>query len=1104
MKKIHLLFLVLGLTMMITDSYSQRNTKKKGKTESIEEKDPLDELSISGLKFRCVGPALTSGRISDFAVNPNNYSEYYVATSSGGVWKTTNAGTTYKPIFDGQGSYSIGCVTMDPNNPSVIWVGTGENNNQRSVAYGDGLYKSINGGSSWEKMGLENSEHIAKVIVHPDNSDVVWVAAIGPLWSTGGDRGLYKTTDGGATWNKTLDIDIYTGVTDLVIDPSNPDVLYAAAMQRARHVFTYLGGGPGSAIYKSIDGGETWNKINSGLPSGDLGRIGLTISPADPGTVYAIVEAAAGEGGFYKTTNGGASWSKESSYVTSGNYYQEIIADPVNPQRIFAMDTWMHVSSDGGKNFEVAGEDAKHVDNHCIWINPNNNSHWLVGCDGGIYETWDEAKTWDYKANLPVTQFYKVAVDNDVPFYNIYGGTQDNFSLGGPSRTNTNHGIRNEDWFVTHGGDGFESQVDPENPDIVYAQSQYGVLVRYDRKSGEEVGIQPKERKGENGYRWNWDAPLAVSHHKSGRIYFAANKLFRSDNYGNSWEVLSDDLTQQLNRNELKIMDRVWGIDAVAKNRSTSPYGTIVAFSESPVDENLLVVGTDDGLIQISNDGGASWNKTANISGVPTRTYVNSVYCSQHDVNVIYAAFNHHKYGDFKPYIYKSNNKGVSWQKISNNLPDRGSVYSIEEDHENKDLIFCGTEFGVFFSPNGGGRWKQLKAGLPTIAVRDIAIQKRENDLVLGTFGRGFYVMDDYSPLRKIGGDSMKEDAFLFANRDAFVYEKASPLGLPGKAFLGDSYYTAEDLGAVAMVSYYINDTDESLKKQRQKRESEASKEAKDNPYPSYEELKEEGDEISPMLLFTITDSDGNIVRKISKSPKKGINRLKWDMRYASKEAISFRKPSFYNPFAGKSEGTLVPPGDYEISMELLEGGESKVLGEPMKIKLKSLDNAVMPAADRKEKAAFQREVAELDRSIEGAGHLLREMNNKMRHIKKAIEMVEAPTADLMKPYLDLDSKLKELNVQMYGDRIKTKLDIDQPPTPAGRLGWIGYEQKYSTSEPTDTHRESLAIAKEEFTPILDALQKLATEDIEALESMLEKADAPYTPGRAIKMIQEN
>jgi len=1103
MKKTLYLLLIFSIFVSIQETIAQRKTKDK--TESIEEnKNPLDELSTSALKFRCVGPALTSGRISDFAVNPNNPSEYYVATSSGGVWKTVNAGTTYKPIFDEQGSYSIGCVTMDPSNSSTIWVGTGENNNQRSVAYGDGVYKSNDGGSSWKNVGLENSEHIGKIIVHPEDSNTAWVAAIGPLWSSGGDRGLYKTTDGGETWNKTLEIDEHTGVTDLIIHPENPEILYAAAFQRARHVFTYLGGGPGSGIYKSTDGGENWTKANTGLPTVNLGRIGLAVSQANPDIIYAIVEAAQGKSGFYKTTNAGASWSKQSSYVTSGNYYQEIIADPTDANRIFAMDTWMHVSSDGGKNFKVAGEDAKHVDNHCIWVNPNNNSHWLVGCDGGIYETWDEAKTWDFKSNLPVTQFYKVAVDNDTPFYNIYGGTQDNFSLGGPSRTNTDHGIRNDDWFVTHGGDGFESQIDPENPDIVYAQSQYGVLVRYDRKSGEEVGIQPKERKDENGYRWNWDAPLAVSHHKSGRLYFAANKLFRSDDRGNSWEVLSDDLTQQINRNELKIMDRVWGIDAVAKNRSTSPYGTIVAFSESPVDENILVVGTDDGLIQISTDGGGTWNKISNISGVPNRTYVNAVYCSQHDANVIYAVFNHHKYGDFKPYLYKSTNKGVSWQNISNNLPERGSVYCVEEDHENKDLLFCGTEFGVFFSPNGGNRWKQMKAGVPTIAVRDMSIQRRESDLVLGTFGRGFYVLDDYSPLRKIGSSDMEQDAYMFANRDSWIYEKASPLGLPGKAFLGDSYYTAEDLGAVAMISYYIKDTDKSLKDKRKKKEKEAGKEGKDNPYPSYEELKAEGDEINPQVFITIKDDQGNIVRKISKKPSKGINRVKWDMRYASKEAISFRKPDFYNPFAGKSEGTLVPPGEYEVSIRMFDGEESKQLGEPQKIKLKALGNTVLPAEDTKAKAAFQREVAELGRSMEGASHLLREMNNKMKHIKKAIEMVETPSDVLLKDYYSLDTKLEDLSTKMYGDRIKSKLDIDQPPTPSGRIGWIDYEQKHSTSEPTKTHMESLKIAKEEFKPMLEELQKLAMEDLEDLEKKLEEADAPYTPGRAIKMIQNN
>jgi len=1084
--------IIIFLSLCVSFAQSDKDEK---------EKTALEEYSVSALKFRNIGPAFTSGRISDFAVNPDNPFEYYVATSSGGVWKTVNSGTTYKPIFDSQGSYSIGCVTMDPSNSSTIWVGTGENNNQRSVAYGDGIYKSDNGGKSWRHMGLKESEHIGKIIVHPDNSNVVFVAAIGPLWSSGGDRGLYKSTDGGASWNKTLEIDEHTGVTDLVMHPNNPDILYAASFQRARHVFTYLGGGPGSTIYKSTDGGETWNKMASGLPGVELGRIGLAVTPAAPDKVYAIVEAAEGKSGFYSTTNGGVSWDKQSSFVTSGNYYQEIIADPVDGNTIYAMDTWMAASHDGGKNFKKVGEDFKHVDNHCIWIDPVNNNHWLVGCDGGIYETFDAAATWSFKSNLPVTQFYKVAVDNDAPFYNIYGGTQDNFSMGGPSRTNTSHGIVNSDWYITHGGDGFESQVDPENPDIVYAQSQYGVLVRYDRKSGEEVGIQPKERKGENGYRWNWDAPLIASPHQSGRVYFAANKVFRSNDYGNSWEVISEDLTRQLNRNELEIMDRVWSMDAVAKNRSTSPYGTIVAMSESTINPDLIIVGTDDGLIQITIDGGANWRSIDNIKGIPERSYVNAVYASQHDENVIYAAFNHHKYGDFKPYIIMSSDQGKSWSSISNNLPERGSVYSIEEDHVDGNLIFCGTEFGIFFSPDKGGEWKQLKAGVPTIAVRDLAIQRRENDLVLGTFGRGFFVLDDYSPLRSLDLENEESSAKVFDVRPAYVFENNQPLGLPGKSFMGDGFYSGENLGSEAIVYYYYNEKHKSLKDLRKKKEKEEKKDKKGNAYPSYDELKAEREEISPMLLFTIKDASGNIIRKMMRKPSKGLQKLSWDLRVASKAPINLRKPSFYNPFAGEDKGHLVQAGNYFMSMGFVDAEAYTELAKEIKIEVKALDNRVMPADDPAAKEQFQKELAELSRSISGCQLMISELRNKMRHIKVAINQVGIESPALIAAYNDINAQIRSLSHQLNGDPYKRTLDIDQGVTPAARIGWIEYEQSASTAAPTKTHMDSYAIAKEEFEPILNALKQLVSEDFEALEQMLEDADAPYTPGRAIKMI---
>ena len=1082
--------LYFTLLLIFSNTLFALNDKTKSKD------DPLDKINLSGLNWRSVGPSLTSGRISDIAVNPNNIFEYYVATSAGGVWKTINSGIDYTPVFDNEGSYSIGCVSIDPNNSNVIWVGSGENNNQRSVSYGDGVYKSIDGGDTWKNMGLKSSEHIGKIIIDPNNSNIIYVAAIGPLWSKGGERGLYKSIDGGINWSLILYIDENTGVNDVIIDPRNTDILYASSFQRRRHVFTYVGGGPGSGMHKSEDGGENWIKINTGLPTEEIGRIGLTISPANPEYIYAIVEAANGKGGFYRSLNKGASWKRQSSHSTSGNYYQEIIADPVDPNRVFSMDTWMTVTNDGGKTFNKVGEDFKHVDNHSIWINPNNNGHWLVGSDGGIYETFDNANSWDFKENLPVTQFYKVAVDNAKPFYNIYGGTQDNFSIGGPSRVKTAHGITNQDWFITHGGDGFESQVDPENPNIVYAQSQYGWLVRFDKLSGEEVGIKPVPRKGELEYKWNWDAPLAVSKHKSGRLYFAANKVFKSDDYGNSWDVISNDLSRKINRNELKVYDRVLSMDAVAKNGSTSPYGTIVSLSESPIDPNLIAVGTDDGLIQISKNGGQSWFKVDNISGVPENSYTNSIYLSKHDINVMYVAFNHHKYGDFQPYIYKTSNQGETWKSISNNLPERGSVYSIEEDHIDKDLIFCGTEFGVYFSPNAGQRWRALDNGLPTIAVRDIAIQERENDLILGTFGRGFYILDDYSSLRSIENSLKESESSIFSIRDALMWEKSMPLGLPGKAFQGDNFYSATNLDPVAMITYYHNKDFQSLKSKRQKLEKKLIENNKDVSYPTYDELDKETNEFKSKLVFIIKNSEGLVVKKVFRTPKKGVQRFEWDLRYEEKSPISFANTSFYNPFAGISEGTLVNPGTYTVEMDLFDGISSINISKPISFSVISLESSSMPALNRTEKVNFQRAVSMLEGKMLESANILSEAKSKIKYFKEAIKIVEAPLGELSVLIKSVENKIKDISIRFYGNTIKSKLDIEQIPTAYSRLTSILYEQKYSTSAPTNTHIESFEIANEEFTTIYIEVKSLVKIDIKEIENKLKIIEAPHTPGR--------
>lgn len=1082
--------ILLTLSFTLTFGYAQR---KKAETQTS--KSQLEQLTLSGLKFRNVGPAITSGRISDFAVNPDNPKEYYVATSAGGVWKTVNGGVIYTPIFDAQGSYSIGVVTMDPNNSNVIWVGTGENNNQRSVAYGDGIYKSNDGGATWEHMGLKNSEHIGSIVVDPENSNRIYVAAIGPLWSAGGDRGAYVSEDGGKTWTKTLSIDAHTGVNEIVIHPEDPNVLYASALQRRRHVFTYIGGGPGSSIYKSTDKGKTWEKVNKGLPEVDLGRIGLAFAPSKPDILYAIVEAAQGEGGFYRTVNAGASWEKISKYATSGNYYQEIAVDPNDPMVIYAMDTWMHISVDGGKTFNVLGEVTKHVDNHCIWIDPQDSQHLLVGCDGGIYETFDRAATWEFKPNLPVTQFYKVAVDYDEPFYNIYGGTQDNFSMGGPSRTVSGNGIVNSDWYMTHGGDGFESQIDPTNPDIIYAQSQYGYLVRYDRKSGEEVGIKPQPAEGENQFRWNWDAPLHISSHSPTRIYFSANKVFKSDNRGNSWTTISGDLSRNLNRNKLPVMDRVWSIDAVMKNQSTSPYGTLVAFHESPINENLLIVGSDDGLIHITTDGGGSWKTIDNLPGAPARSYVNSVLTSNHDENVMYAAFNHHKYGDFKPYLFKTTDKGQSWTKISNNLPERGSVYTIAEDHKDPNLVFVGTEFGVFFSPNGGAEWKQLKSGVPTIAVRDLAIQEREDDLVLGTFGRGFYVLDDYSPLRTLSS-TMSQDAALLELRDPWVYVESLPLGIPGKGFQGDNYYTGENLPPVALFSYYLKEAPKSNEDLRRDQEKENIKAGKNNNYPTYDRLKSELLEEKPYLLFTITDDEGNVVRKLTSEPKKGLNRLQWDLRYATDEPINLTPPAFYNPWGLESPGNLVAPGSYTVAMSVYNDGEFKKLGEPVSYEVKALNNAVLPAPDRNAKLAFQREVAAAYLRLQAAQKSVSEIKDRIRFLEEAVLKAEIPQEALYTDLIELKLKVTDLGYDLNGDPIASQLDMDMEPSVSDRLGMVMGEQLNTTSKPTETHIKGLEIALKQLKPLEEALKALIADDLTRIEKVLDENGAPYTPNR--------
>ena len=1109
------------------DKEKDKNQDREKPTPPEHKPGDMDSDTFSGLSFRSIGPAMASGRVISLAVNPKNKSEFYVGVAAGGVWKTVNSGTTWTPVFDGEGSYSIGWVTLDPNDPAVVWVGTGESNSQRSVGYGDGIYKSEDGGKNWKNLGLKKSEHIGRVVIDPRDSKVVYVAAEGPLWGPGGDRGLYKSVDSGKTWKAVLTISENTGVTDVAMDPSNPDILYAAAYQRRRHVFTLIDGGPESAIYKSTDAGATWNKLKSGLPSEDMGRIGVSISPADPNVVYAEIEAANGKGGLFRSTDKGATWDKRNDFVAQGMYYGQIIADPKNVDRLLIMSVTAQETLDGGKTVHPINEKNHHGDNHAMWIDPDNTRHCLLGSDGGVYETFDGMATWQFKANLPTVQFYDVAVDNATPFYNVYGGTQDYFTWGGPSRTKSAAGIVNADWYTVTGGDGFHAAVDPEDPNTVYGESQYGVLVRYDKKSGEELLIQPQPGKGEPPLRWNWDSPLFVSPHSHTRIYFAANKLFRSDDRGDTWRAVSGDLTRQIDRNKLPVMGKVWGPDAVAKNQSTSFYGNIVALSESPVKEGLLYAGTDDGLVQVSQDGGGAWTKSDKFPGIPDMAYVSRLAASRFDANTVYATFENHKYSDFKPYVMKSLDAGKTWASITGDLPENGPTLAFAEDTVNPHLLFVGTEFGAFFSNDDGKQWIQMKGGLPTIAVKDIVIQKRENDLVLATFGRGFYVLDNLAPLQKAAKETLQQDTAVFPVKDALMYIERRPLGGSGKGFQGDAYFVAANPSFGATFTYYLKNKIKTLKEQRQTAEKDAVKkelgddavkgkavkgEAKPDavkkddkgpyaslPYPSRDALRAEAEEQKPEVYFVIYDEAGTAIRRVAGETGDGFHRATWDLRYATQAMPPPADVEADEDFPdATTSGPLVFPGKYSERMFSKVNGKVTELGAAQTFSVAVEGVAAMSAQDVTAQREFMKKTARLYRAVNGALNSANELQTRMKSIRSALH--EAPAAEAqLGPEADaIEKQNTEILRAMRGDEALAARNENIAPSINDRMTGIMEGERFSLAKPTQTHITDYAIASEELTAQLARFKNLVQVDLAKLEREMEAAGAPWTPGRMV------
>jgi photosystem II stability/assembly factor-like uncharacterized protein len=1040
------------------------------------------------------------GRIADIAIHPSRPSTWYLAVGSGGVWKTTNAGTTWKPIFDAQPSFSIGCVSIDPQQPDVVWVGTGEAVSGRHVAWGDGVYRSRNGGASWEHMGLPDSEHIAEILIDPRDSNVVFVAAIGPLWSSGGERGLFKTVDGGHSWTSVIDVDADTGVTSVVVAPNNPDVMYAATHQRRRTVWSYLGGGPGSGVHKSTDGGTTWRRITEGLPKHEMGKIGLAVTPADPNLVFATIEANEAERGFYRSTDQGESWERRSSYISGGtgpHYYQEIFASPTDPQRVYQVDVFVHVTRDGGKSFAPAETGRqKHSDNHTIWFDPHNSDHLLVGTDAGLYETFDDMASFRHFGNLPISQFYRVAVDNSLPFYNVLAGAQDLGTLFGPSRTMHVDGVRNQDWRVALGADGYHVAFDPDDPQTSYLEWQEGNLMRHDTRTMELVDIQPQPAEGDPAERWNWDTPILVSPHNSHRIYTASQRVWRSDDRGDSWTPISGDLTTDANRYELPTGGRVHSVDALWDHMAMSKYATVTHLTESPVVADTLYCGSDDGQVHVSTDGGQQWNKVAAMPGLPAGAFINDVEADQHNGASVFVAADDHKNGNYAPFIFESSDHGATWRPIAGDLPDGAIVWAIEQDHIDPNLLFAATERGVFVSLNRGGQWHRMGAGMPTIAVRDVKVQRRDNDLVAATFGRGIYVLDDYSALRALNptGD-VDGAAALFAARDAWWYVPYQPMQAPNQPTLGSTAFRQPNPAFGAMFTYVVSaDLAAELEpsnKQRNRSEADAAPD-RDIAFPGYDTLWAEHIETPEALVLLVSDADGRPVRRLTADASAGLHRLTWDLRLAAPQPVDLSEPAFKAPWDADPKGALVAPGHYRaVLVRQGPAGSTELTGA--QTFAVTATPATSDRSDPQDSAAFQAHTSNLARKITGAAAHVSTLRDRIRHLNAALSATAGADDTLFARLHDLRSRLESLAVDLTGHLVRSKLSEPEEPSAKSLVDRVMGHHWDSTANPTTTQRTAIERAAHMYGHVAELLVALVAE-LDALTLDIDATGGVWTP----------
>jgi photosystem II stability/assembly factor-like uncharacterized protein len=1015
---------------------------------------PTLESATAHLKMRAIGPAIMSGRIDDLAAVESNPQVMYLGAATGGVWKTTDGGMTWKAIFENESNPSIGALAIAPSNPSIVWVGTGEANNRQSSSWGDGVYKSTDGGKTWEHLGLADTQAIGRIVIDPTNSDVVYVAALGHLWGPNAERGLFKTSDGGKTWKKVLFINDDTGVSDVAIDPRSPNILYAASYERRRTPWGFNGGGPGSGVYKTTDGGATWKKLTKGLPdNGNTGRIGLSVYRRDPNVVYALIQNA--KGGVFRSEDQGATWKRMGSTDPRPSYFSQIRVDPNNDLRLWMGGVNLYYSEDAGKSFTTQRVRAVHSDFHAIWIDPHDSNHVVVGCDGGVYVSRDGGRDWDHLNVMPLGQIYEVGYDNQQP-YHVCGGFQDNAEWCGPSRTWFARGIVNSDWMMVGGGDGFYVKPDPADPQTIYTESQDGNLNRRDLRTNEARRIRPVPPGNTDApYRFNWDSPLEISSHDHNTIYYGGNFLFKSTNRGDTWTRLGGDLTKAIDRNKLLVLGKLPSKETLALNDGVEWYGTITSISESPVNAEVLWVGTDDGNLQVSRNGGHSWtNVVDRVPGVPKDTYVSRVVASKYAAGTAFVAFDGHRSNDFHVYLFKTSDYGQTWHSISAGLPQSGGIIHVIREHpSDPNLLFVGAEFGGYFSLDGGEHWNALKMGLPTVPVDDIQIQPRENDLILGTYGRSIYILDDLTPIEQLSDKLLAENLHLFPIRPAIAWRIYQ-----NSWFTGQQLFAGPNPPYGALIDFYLK-----------------AKPAKD------EKVK-----------VTVLDVAGKTVREISDTKAEaGINRIDWDLRVnppvkPTAEQLAAQAQGF---FFGGPRGPMVEPGSYTVKVSLGQDTQTQI------VKVEEDPRIRIAAAARAERHDALMRLYDLyktadqgEKTIEG---LKKSLDEAMAAWKKP-GAPEIPDA-IHKQAEALSKKVNDLHGKFVSERgfgAGGPLHYTPPPLPQ-QIGRLMFQIDGYTAAPTSAEKQQIAEAAKELSQATSALHQLVSSDLARLNKALNSAGVP-------------